>query len=1095
MQMTAHGKDRRLLMRKSKLTLLLAAFMLLSATAFSQTLQLNVKNMPLEKAFREIESKVPQRFVYTRDMLAQSQPVTVNVRDVSLQKILELVFQNQPLEFSVNEKFVIVRLKSVSLISNKTENRIQGKVLNERGEAMSGVTISVKGKTQSVATDMEGNFSIENISENALLEVSNVGYAKQVINIKGQSQITIKLDLVVTTLDETIIVAYGTTTRRLNTGTVSKVSAKEIAQQPVSNPIAALQGRVPGLFITQQNGLPGSNFSVLIRGRNSIQNGTSPLFIIDGVPFLNDADRLTQRGGSLNANNPFNSINPLDIESMEVLKDADATAIYGSRGANGVILITTKKARSGKTTVDANFLSGWGNVTRTMQYMNTPEYLAMRREAFRNDNVTPTQANAYDLLSWDTTRQTDWKKLLIGGTARVSNASLRLSGGGIQTNFTFSTQYYRETTVFPSDNALERATTALNFQHQAIDKKFDVSFSTTFAHQKSSLPQTDLTQYITLAPNAPTLYDSLGRLNWRENNGSFTNPLATLFNEHNGTTQRLTSNLTASYRFAKKFRFKISLGYNSIFFDETTLRPIASQDPASNPKGSASFGTNKVNTWIIEPQLEYNTLFGRKGELSVLAGITGQESINKSSLIEGNGYVDDALLKSVQGAASTISTNGYGQYRYEAVYSRINLRWDRRFLLNLTARRDGSSRFGADRRFANFGAIGVGWIFSNESFINNKISFLSYGKVRMSFGVTGNDQIGDYKYLDIYTPTTFTYQGLPSLRPMQLFNAEYSWERNKKFETAIELGFWKDNLLINLNWFRNNSDNQLISYNIPAQTGFNNVTRNFPGEVLNYGYEIEATGNIIKNNNVRWTSSINLTIARNKLLSFPDLASSSYVSTYAVGQPLNLFFGYQYKGVDPQIGVYVFEDKNRDGVITAQNGNNFNDYVLLGTTDPDYYGGFQNEVSYGKFKLNFLFQFVKQLGRHPVYSNSTLYGAINANLPVYVLNHWAAPGDIAPYQKYSQKTTSNPAATANRQMATSSAALTDASFARLKNVELQYTLPSAWMNRLKLSDAKIYLQAQNLFTLTSFEGADPEAGARQSLPPLRMVAAGINLKF
>lgn len=1058
-------------------------------------ISLSLKQAPLEQAFKEIQKQSGYRFIYTRQQLDHTQPVTLQLQDASLEGALSACFKDQPLQYIIEGTYIAVKDKAPASAPPQPSFNLTGVVTNENGAPLWGATIWVKGTNQSVATTANGRFHLRNVSERDVIEVTNVGYLPQTLTLENQRHLQITLEREITSLEETLVIAYGTTTRRLNTGTVSKVTAKEISRQPVSNPIAALQGRVPGLFITQQNGLPGSNFSVLIRGRNSIQNGTSPFFIIDGVPFLNDADRLTQRGGTLNANNPFNSINPLDIESIEILKDADATAIYGSRGANGVILITTKKGRPGKTELVASFQTGWGRVAHTMDYMDTETYLQMRREAFVNDNVTPTQANAYDLLAWDTSRYTDWKKKLIGGTSRTNNAALRLSGGTAQTNFSLSSQYYRETTVFPSDHAIQRSSVAFDMRHHSLDQKFQTSFTATYSHQKSTLPQTDLTAFITLAPNAPSLYDSLGRLNWSENNRRFNNPLASLLQQHTSGMDRLTTNLHLSYTLIKNLTLKSSLGYNSIFFDETTLKPIASFDPATNTKGSASFGNNKVGTWILEPQLEYAASFLQKGLVNILFGLTAQETINKSNLVEGSGYGDDQLLNSTTGAASLLARNQYSQYRYTAGYGRFNVRWDNKYLLNLTARRDGSSRFGTDRRFSNFAAIGGGWIFSEASFIKKALPFISYGKLRASYGITGNDQIGDYQYLDVYAGTSYNYQGLASLRPIQLFNADYSWERNKKAEAALELGFWNNRLLLNINWFRSISDNQLLFYSLPTQTGFAGITQNFPGAVQNKGYEIELNGTILRSSAWQWNSGLNVTFARNKLLSFPGLEHSAYASTYAIGQPLNVLFGYQFLGVHPATGVYQFEDKNRDGLLTPQSGNQLNDFGIIGTTNPDYYGGLQNEMTYKGISLSFLIQFVKQTGRHPIYANSALYGAVNTNHPLALIQRWRQPGEATPYQKYSQRTTSNPAATALRQLTTSSAVLTDASFARLKNVQVQFQLPPAWLSKAKIRESRIYLQAQNLFTLTAFEGTDPETGSRQSLPPLRLLAAGIEFKF
>jgi len=1061
----------------------------------SKKVTLSLHNAGIEVAFKEIQLQTGYVFVYTTEQVRHAKTVSLQLNSVPLMKALDACFTGQPISYVVEGNHIVIKERAVPVTALRQTTAFAGIVKNEKGEPLVGATVEVLQKNLFSTTHADGSFTLPGVEASDLIKISYIGYLTKVIR-PGKDIADIMLAPAVIALDETLIIAYGTTTRRLSTGTVSKVAAGQIEKQPVSNPLAALQGRVPGLFITQQSGVPGGSFSVLIRGKNSIQSGTSPLYVVDGVPFLSDGDALAQRATGIDGNHPFNTINPLDIESVEVLKDADATAIYGSRGANGVILITTKKAKGGKTALSANVQHGWGRVTRSPRFLNTAQYVSMRKEAFKNDGVTPTVTNAYDLLLWDTTRYTDWKKVLIGGTSSVLNANLRYSGGNTYTGFTISSQYYRETTVYPTDAALQRYNFSSDLRHRSPNSRLQTSFTTTYSQQRSALPRTDLTTIMSnLAPNAPHLYDSLGRLNWSERGARFANPLSHTLQEQIGVTSRLTSNATIAVELTPSLALKTSLGYNSLSFDETSLRPVASQDPAANPRGTAAFGTNRIATWIIEPQLDYKRDVFKKGALHMVTGSTWQATQNTTSLIEGTGYSDDRLLRSTTGAQTLTASNGFSQYRYTALYGRLSTRWDSKYLLSLTGRRDGSSRFGPDKRFSNFGAIGWGWIFTNEGFLKNSKSFLSFGKIRGSYGVTGNDQIGDYKYLDVFGAAQFPYGGIPALKPVQLFNADYSWERNRKLEAAVELGLFADRLMTTINWFRNRSDNQLIFYNLPAQTGFTGIVQNFPGEVQNRGWELELNGSILRKTRFAWNASFNVTIARNTLVSFPGLETSSYVSSYAVGQPLSVLFGHVYKGLDPQTGLYTFEDLDRDGVIRAQSGSNFNDFTVIGTTDPSYYGGLRQDLTFKGMSLDFLFQFVGQQRRHPIYSNSTLVGALNVNHPDLVLGNWKVRGDVYPYQQFSQKTTSNPVLNAARQMAVSDASLTDASFIRLKNIAFSYGVPEKVLPKRIVSGVRLYLQAQNLLTFTSFPGVDPESGSRQSLPPLKMIAAGIEVKL
>ena len=1097
MQLLAFCKAKRLRSVAIKLTkvmrvitiILLALSLQASARSFTQEITLTLNNANLETVFKEIQKQTHYRFVYTKEQLEVARKVSLSVTKQTIETVLNLCFREQPLIYTIEERIIIISVKEkpaeISSLVIQQSN-IKGQITNEEGEPLPGATIVVKGTTKGTATNENGEFIIQDVEPNATLIISSVGYQIQEVKLNGRTTVNVQLKMLVGNLDETVVIAYGTTTKRLNTGSVSKVTSSEIGRQPVSNPLAALQGRVPGLFITQTNGLPGSNFSVLIRGRNSLQNGNNPLYIIDGVPFLNTVERLTQRS-SLNANSPFNSINPADIESVEVLKDADATAIYGSRGANGVILITTKKNKTKGNTLEVNIYNGWGKVTKTMDFLNTAQYLQMRREAFINDGVTPTVANAPDLLAWDTTRYTDWKKLLIGGTANTTNAQLVFSSAIEKVNFSLGANHYKETTVFPGNTGDHRTSVYLNASHISTDKKLSINAGANYASSKSTLLSQDLTSFITMAPNSPLLYDSSGKLNWSENGARFSNPLALILQEYKGVTDRLTTYANVELKVYRDLYFKTSLGYNFIQFNETGITPISSQDPANNPRGSANFGSNTIKTWIIEPQLELSVSIGKKGKLKSLLGATFQDNENNSIVSRGTGYTNDALIKTITGAATITATDNYSQYRYQAIFGRINYNWDNKYLINLTARRDGSSRFGPGKQFANFGAVGMAWNFSSENFIKKNLPFISFGKIRSSYGVTGNDQIGDYNYIDTWGATRYPYQTQPGLMPLRLFNADYSWEQIRKFEAALELGFWNDRILLNTNWFLSRSDNQLLFYSLPSQTGFTGVTRNFPGKIQNKGWEIEISASIINKKNFQWRTDFNITIPENKLISFPGLETSNYANSYAIGEPTNVKIGYRFLGVDPQTGIYRYQDKNQDGLI------NTSDYYVLGSINPKFYGGVEQSIVYKNWNLDFLFQFVNQKGTHPVFTNSSSVGG-RRNEPIVILDRWQKAGDAFIYQRYSQQFGSA-AFLAASQTVSSDASLINASYVRLKNLALSYTIAEKMLNKAKIKKWKIYVQGQNLLTFTSFVGSDPESQLNQVLPPLRMLTFGTQIIF
>lgn len=976
--------------------------------------------------------------------------------------------------------------------------RITGQVSDKNNTPVTDATVILVHSGASSVTDESGRFSLPLRMEADTLVIRHVGFKTSYLSINSSTpkNLSVTLEEQTKELDDVVIIGYGTTTERFNTGSVGKVSGEQIASQPVANPLAALEGRVPGLSVTQNNGMPGAYFKVQIRGQGSLAQGNDPLFVIDGVPYAPNNSPVNQlssaatqfAGGGLS---PFNSISPADIESVEVLKDADATAIYGSRGANGVILITTKKGKAGKTQCTIRASSGISRVTRTMPMLDTRQYLAMRREAFANDGVVPSTDNAPDLLVWDTTRNTDFRKLLIGGTAHASDVQVSLTGGEGLTSFLLSGDYHHETTVFPGDLADNRGSFHAAIQHTSQNRKFHMSLSAIYSSDKNAINSSDLTSHLNLPPDLPPLYDSTGKLNWQGGGVIFDNPLAYLLQKYTAQTDNLLGNLSLSYQLYPGLDLTATAGYNTYQLTELNTNPILSQNPAYLPLGYSEFGNNSFKSWIMEPQLNYRHSFGRLN-LGFLAGGTLQEMVNSNSSFFAYGYSNDALLGSI-GAASSLSVlaNNKTDYRYAALFGRLNLRWNNEWILNFSGRRDGSSRFGPGRQFANFGAVGGAWIFSEQKFIKKILPFLSYGKLRGSYGSTGNDQIGDYQYLDTWTPSPYVYGNNRGLQPSGLFNPEYSWEINRKAEAALELGFAGDRILLNADWFHNRSSNQLLQYTLPLQTGFSSIISNFPATIQNSGFELSLTGKSFVRKNFSWTTTLTLTLPRNKLIAFPGLASTPYANRYVLGKSVNTIRGFQFEGVDPATGVFRFTDQNKDGMLNSQ------DYVVLGNTDPVFYGGFLNSLQYRNFQLDLFFEFRKQTGSNYLASVYIAYAqtpGTMANQPTAVLDRWQVPGNRSDIQQFTA-TPGTDAFNALNYLYSSGGVYSDASFIRLKNISLSYSIPENWLKKHSMTGAMVYLRAENLLTITGYKGADPETQNLYSLPPLRTITAGIQFTF
>jgi TonB-linked SusC/RagA family outer membrane protein len=1101
----SHWKRRKLLDLKTFLAmkmlciLLMVASLNLPAREFSQGITITLKNAPLENFIRIVEQQSSYSFVYSKEAIEQSKPVTIEVKNETLENVLKTVFANQPLSYSFNEKFIIIKTNAKKKDDIPSATEIRGKVTNENDDPLPGVTVFAQMSNKGSSTNERGEFVLSDVSYNDVLIITSVGYFKEEILVNGQTYFAIRMRTSVRTLDETVVIAYGTTTTRLNTGSVSKISGEEIRKQPVSNLLAALEARVPGMVVTQSTGLPGSSIQVQIRGRTALDlslTDDQPLFVIDGVPYAPNNGYLNTLRSALGIPStstgivspgglsPFSSISPSDIESIEVLKDADATAIYGSRGANGVILITTKKSKPGKTTFNVNVQGGFSKITRSMDFFSTQQYLDARHEAFRNDAVTPTPANAFDLLVWDTTRYTDFKKLLIGETAHFSDVQASVSGGNLNTVFLLGMGYHSETTVFPGDMKDQRGAIHINLNHTTQDQKFRVQLSGNYNVDNNNLISTDLTSYINVPPNLQ-VYDPSGNLAWNE--GGFVhdilNPLALLDQEYSAKTDNLISNLQLSYKPNKQITLRLNAGFNNVSVNESKMVPYSSQNPLQNPVRSASFGLNSFKSWIIEPQAEYiENIF--KGKTNIVVGATFQKQTNEISSFDGSGYVSDDLLGSLNGASSIRGSKSFSQYNYEAIFGRLNYNWENKYLVNFSVRRDGSSKFGPDKQFANFGAVGIAWLFTNEGFFKKKPLFISFGKIRGSYGKTGNDKIANYLYLDTWTPTSNSYQNGSGLAPTRLFNPDYHWEKTTKLEVALDLGFFKDRLLVSAAYYHHQSSNQLVQYKLPTTAGFTSVIRNLPALVQNSGFEFSLSSVNIKMKNFSWTTTANLTIPKNELVSFPGLSTSPYALQYVEGQSLNVIYAYKYIGVDATKGLYKVEDLNKDNTITTA------DYQALGNLDPKYFGGLQNTIEYKRLQFDFFFQFVSQLGK-TYFSNASNPEGFRYNLPMMTLDHWRKQGDITTIQRFTQGTNQAAYKSWVNEFRRSDGVFGDASFIRLKNISLSYTI----LNNAKAGTLRFYMAAQNLFTITNYKGGDPETQSYLRMPPLRTFSTGIQYTF
>lgn len=1093
--------------------LLLALGLQVSAATYSQTVSFTGKDVPLKTVFASVKKQTGYGVFFENGeaMLSSSANVTLDLKNVPLEVFLRVCLKDQPLDYVLEGKTIFIKKKEPVVTLSPAGDappagpiiQIKGRVTNDKGEPLVNANITVKRTGRGTITDANGNFYLHDVTSDDVVSVSFIGYKTQLVPLKDRISLTVVMSATTNDLDKVVVQAYGTTSQRLATGNIGVVRAEDIEKQPVMNVLQAVQGQVAGVVVTSTSGYASGTVKVEIRGRNTINSNfpSDPLYIIDGVPLtiIDLQDRDSYQSGSqgviqsgiyspANGQSPFFNFNPSDIESIEILKDADATAIYGSRGANGVILITTKKGKSGKTHFDFSVYTGVSHVARYYPLLNTKQYVAMRKEALSNDGLPIDINNAADLVAWDTTRYTDWEKYLWGGLGKTTNAQASISGGDARTTFRIGAGYQHETEILTSSGANQRASLSFNIANKTANQRLKIELSGTYTLVSGNMINLPGSA-VNLSPNAPAVWDKNGSLNYAGYvplDNYF--PFGSLLQPYTTRTNLLNSSLNLSYELFKGLQLRSNFGYNNIQTNQTQLTPIASLDPEYNLTGSATFGSSLIHNVIIEPQAEYNKFVG-PGKLTVLTGASLQANTTSATMLLGQGYNNDLFLNSIINAPVQSASNFEGQYKYEAVFGRISYNWGNKIILNLNGRRDGSSRFAPGRQFGNFGSVGIAWIITEENWVKKNLPFLSLGKARASFGTTGGDQVGNYAYLSQWIFRPFQYNNVQPLYPRGHTDSTYHWQVNRKTEIALTLGFLKDFITLDVSWYRNRCNDQLINFPTPYFTGFNNVIANSPANVENKGWEITLNSKIIDNQDFRWSVRCNLGINRNKLISYPNLSQSPFSDTYIIGQSLNIRKLLHATGVDSQTGNYTFQDKNKDGQITMDFTGKSDDRYPHDLS-PRFEGGISTNLAYKTWELSLFFYFKKQIGANAL--NTLSAPGDNTNQPIEILNHWQKPGDQTSIARFTTNSyTDN--SFYNRQ--NSDALFTDASYIRLQNLSLSYSLPEKISQKISTTNCRLFIQCQNLLLFTKYKGVDPEIQSFVTLPMPRVITGGIFFNF
>jgi TonB-linked SusC/RagA family outer membrane protein len=994
----------------------------------------------------------------------------------------------------------------------------QGRVITgtvtstEDGMGVPGATVLVKGTTIGTATDIDGKYSINIPAGSNVLVFTFVGLTSQEVNIGNRSTINVALESDVTALSEVIVTGYGTQPKREVTGAVSSVKGDAIQNLPLQSFDRALQGRASGVQVRSSNGLPGGAVNIRIRGVGSINAGNEPLFIVDGVQLNN------QSNAAFTQSNPLAFLNPNDIESMEILKDAASAAIYGSQAANGVVIITTKKGKQGKAKFEFNAFSGETQPMKFLDILSGPEWYGMRRDAFINSGVANPEANALSNMgrlpsNWTTlTRPAldalglalptyDWQREVMGA-GKLNNYEMSVSGGDEKTTFFLSGSYnYQEASFKPVD--FERGTVRIALTHQATKRlsiETNMNLSTfqqnvPFAVEGSFLGNPAFSASAVLPHNA--IYNEDGTFNTAI--AGVLGQNVVLVNSYNSGLQRTNTavgNLITNYKIAKNLTFRSLFG-----LDYRLLQGDNYRDPRT-PDGAGVIGRSSVQSdwrtrFITTQTLNWNKTFNGVHNVSALAGVEYLSETREGISGAGIGF-PTFQFRTIQSAATPESVSGFWTgYRRASAFSSVNYDFKKKYLLTLTARYDGSSRFGTENQYGLFPSIRVGWSMVEEEFLKNS-STVSEMKLRASYGLTGNDQIGNFDARGLYGGGG-NYSGSAGIVPSSLANLGLSWETNNTLNLGIDYGFFENRITGSIDAFDRRTKDLLLSQPILWTNGFGGISNNV-GELQNRGLEFELSTVNIDKGGFRWNTSFNITKIDNQIVSlYSGLQFLPANPGIAVGQPVGRsgegsVFSVEYAGVNPATGRPMWYDINRNITYLPLAADRRYQGSSLGTV----FGGLNNTLSFKGLEFTTFFTY-----EYGGIGGDGQYGFLRENGTRLTLNalrevndrSWKTPGQITDIPRNLTTNGGNETRGASRNSGT--AALLKYDFIRLSQLTLAYSFKPSLVSRIGLSRARIYMQGVNLWTYTDYPGYDPEftGGGTGQVPLTKSYTLGVQIGF
>ncbi len=1144
----------------SKLSLLLltcSIFSVYAGDSYAQKVKisLNLKDATLSEVIGAIKQQTAFEFAYDSNLESVIlDKVSISTKNESIDNILGLVLQGTDINYRIIDKIILLSKTSMKLSSDvgnkngyqtlKVTGTITDGVTND---PLPGVNVVVEGTTMGTVSDANGNFTIDVSSPEKVLVFSYVGYLTERVTVGGATKLEVRLMPDIKKLEEVVVVGYGSQRKTDLTGSVASVSAENLKERAAISFGEALIGQVAGVQIQQINGAPGGEgLSIRVRGTGSITQTNEPLYVVDGYPMEGGAFRL---------------LNPSDIESMQVLKDASSTAIYGSRGANGVVIINTKKGKTGAPTVNFNMYTGVQQRENTIEMMNRDHYVQWfidgRNQAWLdapiinadpdksphtiNDlntrrSLYPSSSTQYiipdgksgflynflDPASVAQMPDNNWQDILFRN-AKMEQYELSMSGGTDKTQYTFSSSYIKQDGIsINTDYSRFNFRTSLSSQ---INKRIQVGLSlnayVSNGHEQANGKDSPIMYALNLPPIYP-LNNPDGTYGSQVRNpeivaGDVANPIGIAKQNYNLRKRNgWMGTMFAEWEVINNFKYKVSVNGGIAQNKQDQYQPSfvdLDGSKAPRPAQGSNEAWNDLD-WVIEQTLTYQKSFGTKHNITALAGYTTQKHTYDHSYGEARGFPNDNIYTLNAGTMYAL-TSDKSEYSMISYLSRINYSYDNRYLLTATIRSDGSSRFGKNNKWGTFPSLSVGWRINQESFMKN-IKSINDLKIRLSYGIAGNNRIGNYSSIGLlstgFYPTGDALQNI--VNPSTMSNDNLGWEKTRQTNLGFDLGLFDNRIRLEADFYDSQSIDLLLNVPVPSITGYSTQMQNV-GKVQNRGMEYQlSTKNLT--GKFKWSSDFNISFNENKVLEVgPDgrpiygsapNANNAFITK--PGYPIASFYGYVYKGVfmsQDELDKYPHlpGDKIGDGRYLDVNGDsimNQNDKDILGSNNPIFSAGFNNNFSYKNFSLSVQFTGVYGVKLFSFFKRMVGIYHGDRNGMIEQLGRWKSPED--PGDGIHFRPTRTPS---GWQRDPSSAWVTDASYLRLRNMTLAYDFTESFTNRIKLKGLRLYVTGQNLFTFTKYPGYDPETSSQGDglakggdylgYPSARSVIFGVNVSF